>query len=68
MKSKKWSLRVDRLVGTDELFVTLPNELLKTVGWKTGDRIAWIPNKDGFILRKVEDVVEKAPAKSKSRI
>lgn len=35
------------------LFVPLSDELLKEVGWKIGDTIEWIDNKDGsFSLKK----------------
>ena len=36
-------------------FVTLPPELLAEVGWKDGDRISWIDNKDGsWSIKKVD--------------
>lgn len=49
-----WVVPVEQLKGSDELFVTLPPELLRTVDWKEGDVIIWSPDKDGYLLTKVE--------------
>lgn len=41
---------------TQEQVLPLSDELLKKVGWKEGDTLEWIDNKDGtFTLRKVEN-------------
>jgi len=40
-----------------EYFVTLPEELLESVGWEEGDVVEWSVNKDGTIL--VERVDEE---------
>lgn len=43
-------------------FITFPDEELKWLGWKEGDKIEWIDNQDGsWTLRKKEqmDFVEK---------
>ena len=38
---------------TGDLMLPLPEELLKEVGWKTGDVLKWIDNNDGtYTLRK----------------
>jgi hypothetical protein len=49
-----WVVPVEQLKGSDELFVTLPPELLRAVDWKKGDVIIWSPDKDGYLLTKVE--------------
>jgi hypothetical protein len=65
MKSKKkkkvsqvphthWVVEVEPLKDSDELFVTLPPELLRTVNWKVGDVIIWESKDDGYLLTKVE--------------
>ena len=48
-------------VGEDEQgqFLPLPDELLKEVGWKAGDLIEWIDNKDGtWTMKKNESETE----------
>jgi len=52
--STRWIVPVEQLKNTDELFVTLPPELLRVVNWKEGDVIIWSPDKNGYLLTKVE--------------
>lgn len=52
-KSKTWTVPVEKLPGTDEVFVTLPEELIKKLKWKEGDEIAFEVVEDGYRLRKV---------------
>jgi hypothetical protein len=51
--TKHWLLGIESLVGTDDLFITLPDDLLDSVKWKTGDSILWTPEGDGWILTKI---------------
>lgn len=45
----KWDLRVD-----ENGVLTLPPDLLEKMGWKEGDQLDWVDNKDGtWSLRKV---------------
>ncbi len=39
---KSWTLTID-----DEGILPLPADLLKEAGWKEGDNLIWIDNKDG---------------------
>ena len=39
---KSWTLTID-----EEGILSLPNDLLLEAGWKEGDTITWIDNKDG---------------------
>lgn len=34
----------------DEYYLTIPNELLDSLGWEEGDVIDWHLNKDGTVL------------------
>jgi bifunctional DNA-binding transcriptional regulator/antitoxin component of YhaV-PrlF toxin-antitoxin module len=34
----------------DEYYVTLPDDLLESVGWEEGDVVEWHVNKDGTVL------------------
>ena len=50
----KFVLEVKKDTLTDQLYIELPEKLLDSVGWKTGDEIKWINNKDGsFSLKKI---------------
>lgn len=42
--------------GEDDYVITLPDNLLEQSGWKEGDMLEWIDNKDGsFILTKCDE-------------
>lgn len=46
--------------NTDEYFFTLPQEMLDTLGWKPGDTVQWIDNKDGtFAIKRDGDEKNK---------
>jgi hypothetical protein len=52
-----WVLTVEEEPETTDLFLTLPEDLLKEVGWKTGDILEWVEQDDkSWILRKKADV------------
>ena len=45
------------LTVDDDGVLTFPDEMMKTLGWKEGDVLQWIDNKDGsFQLKKDEGV------------
>ena len=47
----KYELTVD-----DDGILTLPDELLETLGWKEGDDLEWIDNGDGsYQVKKVDE-------------
>ena len=44
------------LTVDDDGVLTLPEDILQETGWKEGDMLEWIENKDGTIeLRKVDE-------------
>lgn len=48
-------LKVEKNEETGEFFITPPEGMLDKMGWKPGDKIDWIDNKNGtFTLIKVE--------------
>ncbi len=50
---KKWTLEIKEYEGDSILEFT--DEMLKEVGWKEGDVLEWIDNKDGsWTLKKKE--------------
>jgi hypothetical protein len=55
-KVTKWVLPVQQKneEGVDELYVTLPDDLLEQVGWKEGDTVEYVPSENGFyVMRKI---------------
>lgn len=47
-------LKVEQDEKTGEFFITPPEGMLEKMGWKPGDKIDWLDNKDGsFTLIKV---------------
>jgi hypothetical protein len=50
---KRWTLEVKEVDG--ETVLEFTDEILAEAGWKEGDVIEWIDNKDGsWILKKKE--------------
>lgn len=47
-----WVLEVQKN-KKNELFVELPPEILNTLGWEVGDRVAWKETKDGWTIKKL---------------
>ena len=49
--TKKWKVTID-----DDYNLILPESLLNEIGWKEGDTLEWIDNRDGsFKLQKVDN-------------
>ena len=45
------------IVVDEDGVITFPDEMIKELGWKEGDVLEWIDNKDGsFLLKKDEGV------------
>jgi len=54
--SKTYTAWVDTDID-GSLYIIIPEELIGELGWRVGENITWIDNKDGtFNLRK-EDVI-----------
>ena len=61
MKLKSWTLNIEEDSETGDAILTFPPDLLEQVGWKEGDNIKWIDQKDGsWLLKKVDTSVEKS--------
>ena len=55
MANKTWTINVEEDPETGELILPLNDEILEETGWKTGDSIDWIDNKDGsWTMKKIE--------------
>ena len=45
------------LTVDDDGVITFPDEMIEELGWKEGDVLEWIDNKDGsFTLKKSDDL------------
>ena len=52
---KQWIISLEEDPETGELILPLSDDILEDAGWKTGDVIEWIDNKDGtWTMRKKE--------------
>ena len=61
MKLTSWTLHVEEDSETGDYMLTFPPELLEQAGWKEGDTIDWVDQKDGsWLLKKVDTSVEKS--------
>lgn len=48
-----WTLIVQEDPETGDQILEFPDDLMESAGWKEGDCIEWIDNKDGsWVLRK----------------
>lgn len=54
---KSWVITLEEADDeSGDLVLPFTDEILESVGWKTGDVIEWVDNKDGtWTLRKKED-------------
>jgi hypothetical protein len=52
----QWTITVDEDPETGDAILPLPEDLLVKAGWKEGDTLNWIDNKDGtWCLTKIKD-------------
>ena len=59
---KSWTLNVEEAKdGSGDAILTFPPDLLEQAGWKEGDTLKWIDQKDGsWQLKKVDTNSEKS--------
>ena len=62
MKLKSWTLNLEEANdGSGDAILTFPPDLLEQAGWKEGDTLKWIDQKDGsWQLKKVDTSSEKS--------
>lgn len=54
-EERKWTVPVIEAEG--DLAIEFPDDLMEAAGWKVGDVLEWIDNKDGtWTLKKKESV------------
>ncbi len=55
----KWTIIVEEDSETGELMLPFSDEMLAEVGWKEGDVLEWIDNKNGsWTLRKKDEITK----------
>ncbi len=53
--NKQWTIKLEEDPDTGDLILPLTDEILQEAGWKEGDTLEWIDNKNGsWTLKKVE--------------
>jgi hypothetical protein len=59
MEKTRWTLEVQVDPETGEQILEFPDDLMESAGWKEGDVLQWIDNKDGsWTLRKKDENTE----------
>lgn len=54
--SNRWIVDVKEDPETGDQILEFPDDLMESAGWKEGDVIEWVDNKDGsWTIRKKED-------------
>jgi len=57
---KSWTVTLEEDPGTGDVILPFPDDMLEEAGWKEGDVLKWIDNKDGtWSLVKQEDKTDK---------
>lgn len=52
--AKSWTIELEEDPDTGDLILPLPRELLDIEGWKEGDTLDWVDNKDGsWTIQKI---------------
>lgn len=61
MTPKVYETTVEYNEDFDEYFLTLPDELVQSVGWEEGNVVEWRVNKDGSVsLEKVDEFFDES--------
>ena len=56
MNKTQWTIKVEEADdGSGDLVLPFPDDLLESAGWKEGDALEWIDNKDGTWILKKKD-------------
>ena len=51
-----WTIKLEEDPETGDLIMPLTDEILESAGWKEGDNLEWIDNKNGsWTLRKIDE-------------
>lgn len=59
--SKHWTIKLEEDAETGDLILPFTDDILQEAGWKEGDTLEWIDNKDGtWTLRKKDGTDDNA--------
>jgi hypothetical protein len=60
MSKTNWTIEVQEDPETRDKILEFPDDLMESAGWKEGDVLEWIDNKNGsWTLRKKDDNTEQ---------
>jgi len=54
---QSWTITLEEDPETGDLLLPFTDEILQAVGWKEGDVVEWIDNKDGTWSLKKQDIL-----------
>ena len=62
-KPTSWAITLESADdGSGDLVLPLTDEIMESAGWKTGDTLEWIDNKNGtWSIKKIENEHESNP-------
>jgi hypothetical protein len=68
MTTKSWTLTIEQDPDTGDLVLPFTDEILAELGWKDGDVLDWVDNRDGSwsLVKKKTKKNNKVVAKSKT--
>jgi hypothetical protein len=58
MNKQNWTIALEEDKETGDLILPLPEELLESQGWKTGDTLEWIDNGNGSWTMKKKEALQ----------
>jgi len=58
MDKQNWTIALEEDKETGDLILPLPEELLESQGWKTGDTLEWIDNGNGSWTMKKKEALQ----------
>ena len=69
MKNKSWTVTLEEDTETGDLVLPFTQEILEELGWRDGDVLEWIDNKDGSwsLVKQKDKKKNKVVAKSKTK-
>ena len=68
MTPKSWTLTIEQDPDTGDLVLPFTDDILEELGWKEGDVLDWVDNKDGSwsLVKQKTKKNKKSIAKSKT--
>ena len=66
---KSWTLTIEQDPETGDLVLPFTEEILAELGWREGDTLEWVDNKDGSwsLVKKTTKKNKKVVAKLKTK-